>query len=88
MIKKFFLQNEYMFKKELYFVCNTNIFSIKIYLSNEIHIFYIFALQKKFFSVKKIFQYITFFPHKNIFSANNVHFVKNTNIFSENKIFF
>ena len=29
--KKFFLQSEYIFMKELYFVCNTNIFCVKIY---------------------------------------------------------
>ena len=41
--KKHFLQNEYMFKKlRIYFACNTNILCIKIYFSNEIHIFYIF----------------------------------------------
>ena len=27
--KKSFLQNEYMFKKDLYFICNTNIVSVK-----------------------------------------------------------
>ena len=29
--KKFFLQNEYKFKKDLYFICNANIFCVKIY---------------------------------------------------------
>ena len=29
--KKIFLQDEYIFKKYLYFVCNTNIFYVKIY---------------------------------------------------------
>ena len=29
--KKVFLQNEYIFKKDLYFVCDTNIFCAKIY---------------------------------------------------------
>ena len=36
--KKFFLQNEYIFKKDLYFICNTNIFCVKIYFWNEIKI--------------------------------------------------
>ena len=53
------LQNEYMFMKDLYFACNTNIFCIKIYFSNEIHIFYIFVYiflcKKSFFSLKKNF---------------------------------
>ena len=40
--KNLFLQNEYMFKKDLYFVCNRNIFCIKIYFSNETYTFYIF----------------------------------------------
>ena len=40
-----------------------------------------------FFFSKAIFQYKTFFPYKSIFSANNVYFVKHTNIFSK-KIFF
>ena len=31
----FFLQNEYIFKKDLYFICNANILCIKIYFSNE-----------------------------------------------------
>ena len=31
-----------MFQKDLYIVCNTNMFCMKIYFSNEIHIFYIF----------------------------------------------
>ena len=66
----FFLQNEYMFKKDLYFICNTNILCIKIYFSNELHIFYIFIyifLCKKSFFSKKIFRYKTFFPYKIVF---------------------
>ena len=64
--------------------------NIIIDFSNDIYIFYtfiyIFLCKKGFVSKKKI-QYKTFFPNKNIFSANDVYFVKNTNIFSE-KIFF
>ena len=37
----------------------------------------------KFFSVKKIFIIKLFFHIKTFFSANNVYFVKNTNIFSK-----
>ena len=81
----FFLQNEYIFKKDLYFICNTNIFCIKIYFSNEIYIFYIFIYificKKVFFSVKTFFRIKLFFHIKT--------FVKNTNIFSKkNKNFF
>ena len=79
----------YMFKKDLYFVCNKNIFCIKIFFSNEIYTFYIFIyifLCKKVFFSKKTFQYETFYPYKNLFSTYNGYFVKNTNIFS--KIFF
>ena len=47
--------------------------------------FIFFSVKESFFS-KKNFQYKTFFPQKNNFSANNIYFVKNTNIFS--KIFF
>ena len=36
-----------------------------------------------FFSIKKVFLHI-----KTFFSANNVHFVKNTNIFSKKYIYF
>ena len=46
--KTFFLQNEYIFMKDLYFICNTNIFCIKICFSNEIYIFKNFHL---YFSV-------------------------------------
>ena len=62
MIKKIFLHNEYIYSRKIYFICNTNILCIKIYLSNDIYIFYIF---------------IYVFLCKNIFSANNVYFVKN-----------
>ena len=83
------LQNEYMFKKDLdlYFACNTNIFCIKIYFSNEIHIFYIFVYiflcKKSFFSLKKKIKCKNFFHIKTFFSANNVYFVK-TQIFFQN----
>ena len=80
-----------MFKKDLYFVCNTNIFCIKIYFSNEIYIFYIFIyifLCKKIFFSAKIFFNIKLFSHiKTFFSANNVFFVKNKYFF-KNGIFF
>ena len=90
-IKKIFLQNEYIFKKDLYFICKTNIFCIKLYFSNEIYIFYIFIyifLCKKVFFSKKFFQYKTFFLYKNLFCANNVYFVKNPNIVSKKNFFF
>ena len=42
MIKKnLFLQNEYIFKKDLYFVCNSNIFCVKIYFWNDIYIYFL-----------------------------------------------
>ena len=75
MIKILFLQNEYIFKKDLYFVCDTNIFCVKIYFWNEIYFFYIFIY---IFLYKKVFFHI-----KTFFSANNVYFVNNTNIFSK-----
>ena len=50
------------------------------------HIFFSFSV-KKAFSVKKN-QYNFFFLIKLSFSANNVYFVKNTNIFSKKKSFF
>ena len=91
MIKDFFLQNEYnIFKKDLYFIWNTNIFCVIIYFWSEIYIFYIFSyifLCKSVFFSKKIFRYGTVFPYKFFFSANNVYFVKNTNIFSKKTIF-
>ena len=87
--KNVFWQNEYIFQKYLYFICNTNIICIKIYFSNEISVFLhfhsYFSLQKKLFSVKKVFNINFFFPYKNIFSAINVQFV--TTIFFPKKIF-
>ena len=49
-------------------------------------IFFSFSV-KKAFSVKKN-QYNFFFHTKSFFSANNVYFVKNTNIFSKKNFFF
>ena len=64
------------------------IFWIKKYFSKEIYIFLIFC-KKSFFSKQKKNQYIFFFHIKWSFSANNVYFAKNTNIFSKKKkIFF
>ena len=57
----------------------------KKYFSNEVYIFFIFC-KKSFFS-KKI-NIIFFFHIKLSFSANNVYFVKSTNIFSKKKFFF
>ena len=76
--KNFFLQNEYIFKKDLYFVCNTNIFCVKIYFWNEIYIFYIFI---HIFLCK----FLSFLHIKRFFSANNVYFVKSTNTFSKKR---
>ena len=84
MIKKIFLQNEHIVKKDLYFIFNANIFCVKIYLRNEIWFFtfpFIFFSVKKFFSVKFVFIIKLFFHIKTFFSADNVYFVK-TNIFS------
>ena len=79
-----------MFKKlRIYFVCNRNIFCIKIYFSNEIHIFYIFIyifLCKSFFQWK-IFKYKTFFPYKNIFFGKWCIFCKQ-HIFFQKWFFF
>ena len=74
------MQNEYIFKKDLYFICNTYIFCMKLYFSNEIY--------KNVFFSKKKFQHKTFFPYKNIFSGNNVYFVKNIFFQKKKKIFF
>ena len=48
---------------------------------------FLFFFVKKVFSSKKFFNIKSFFHIKTFFSANNVCFVKNTNIFSK-KIFF
>ena len=51
------------------------------------YIFFSFSVKKPF-SVKKN-QYKFIFPYKIFFfSANNVYFVKNTNIFSKKNYFF
>ena len=65
-------------RKNIYFVCKTNIFCIKKYFSNERYIFYTFIYF--FLCKKKKIHHKTFFPYKNIFSASNVYFVKNINI--------
>ena len=52
-----------------------------------LHFHLYFCLQKKFFSVKNIFNIIFFYPYKNIFSANNVYFAKK-HFFKEKKIVF
>ena len=86
-----FLRNEYIFQEDLYFTCNTNIFCVKIYFWNEIYIVYTFIYIFLYFSLffsKKHFHYKTFFLQKHFFSANNVCFVKNTNIFSKKNNFF
>ena len=49
---------------------------------------YIFFSIKKVFFSKKNFHCNFFFQIKTFFSANNVYFVKNTNIFSKKKIVF
>ena len=90
MIKNiFFLKNEYIFKKELYFIGNTNIFCVKIYFWKRY--IYIFTFLFIFFSVKKVLFSKKPFHYKkkiqNFFSANNAYFVKNTNIFSKKKFF-
>ena len=76
MIKKFCRMN--IFKKDLYFICNTNIFCVKIHFSSFYIFIYIFLCKKSFLS-KKIFQY------KNIFSANNIYFVKKIYFFKKKK---
>ena len=84
--KIFFAEWIYVWER---FVCDTNIFCMKIYFS-YIYIYtfiYNFLCKKAFFS-KKMFQYKTLFPNKSIFSANNVYFVKNRNIFSKKTFFF
>ena len=71
-----------IFKKDLYFICNTNIFCVKIHFSGFYIFIYIFLCKKSFLS-KKIFQY------KNIFSANNIYFVKKIYFLKKKKkIFF
>ena len=51
------------------------------------YIFFSFSVNKVF-PVKKKNQYTIFLHIKLFFSANNVYFVKSTNIFSKKKIFF
>ena len=92
MIKKtFFAEWIYIFKKDLYFICNANIFCIKIYFENDyiyiyIYIFtfsYIFFSVKKVFFSKKIFNIKLFSSCKTIFSANNIYFAKNIYFFKK-----
>ena len=69
--------------KNIFFLQNEYIFSG--YFSNEIYIV-LFSV-KKAFPEKKI-NINFFFLIKLFFSANNVHFAKNTNIFSKKHFFF
>ena len=66
--KKFFLENEYIFKKDLCFICNTNIFCIKIYFQITYIYFYIFIYiflcekrGKKSVNIKLFFHVKAFF---------------------------
>ena len=93
--KKFFCRmNIYIriFQNDLYFICNTNIFCVKIYFWNKIYIFYIFIYiflcKKSFFSVKNIFIIKLFFHIKTFFSANNVYFVIKYKYFFKTIFFF
>ena len=78
MIKKFFLQNEYIFKKDLYFICNTNTFCIYIYFT-----FLFFSVKKVFFSVKKFFNIKLIFHIKHFFLK-----IKSKYFFPKNIFFF
>ena len=62
-----------------------NMYFLDKKISQMRHILFLFSV-KKVFSVKKNQNF--FFHVKLFFSANNVYFVKNTNLFSEKKIFF
>ena len=92
MIKHFFFCRMNIYWRKIYILFVTNIFFVKIYFWNEIYIFYIFSYiflcTKSFLSVKKFFIIKLFFHIKTFFSANNVYFVKNTNIFFKKKFFF
>ena len=78
-----------IYLKKIFILFVTQAFSVeKIYFSNKIYIFYIFIyifLCKKVFFSKIFIQYKTFSHIKTFFSANNVYFVKNANIFSKKK---
>ena len=52
------------------------------------YILFSFSVKNAFSVNKKKNQYKFFFHIKLFFSANNVYFVKNTNIFSKKKFFF
>ena len=72
------MQNEYIFKKDLYFVQMRYIFFTFSFI--------FFSLKKKkFFLVKKFFNIKLFFHIKIFFSANNVYLIKNKNIFFKKK---
>ena len=80
MIKNFFLQNENMFKKDLYlyFIFNTNIFFVKIfkYIFEMRYIFFtfsfiLFSVKKSFFN-KSNFHYKTFFPYNFFFLQKKI----------------
>ena len=76
------MQNEYIFKKDLYFVQMRYIFFTFSFI--------FFSLKKKkFFLVKKFFNIKLFFHIKIFFSTSNVDFVKNKYFFKmKKKIFF
>ena len=87
-----FLQNKYIFKKDLCFICNTNIFCIKIYFSNSIynflHFHLYFSLKKKIFSVKKFFNIKRFFHIKMFFLQIMYILYKTDILFPKKKISF
>ena len=80
--------NKYVFYDQKNFFWRMNIYSLdKKDISQMRYIFFKFFVKKAFSLKKKKSQYKFFFHIKLFFSANNVYFVKNTNIFSK-KIFF
>ena len=63
-LKNCFLQNAYIFKKNLYFLSNTNIFCVKIYIFEMRYMFITFSFI--FFSVKEVFFSKTIFHYKTV----------------------
>ena len=77
-----------IYLRKIYILFVTQTFSVYKYISEMRYIFFtfsfiFFSVKKVFFS-KKIFNIKLFFHIKTFFSANNVYFVKITNMFSKN----
>ena len=86
MIKKTFFCRMNIYLRKIYILFVTQTFSVQKYIFEMRCIF--FNIFIYIFLCKKFFIKTFFFHIKTFFPANNVYFVKSTNIFSKQNFFF